>query len=317
MKHFISLLFVAFAAIAAKAEIVETYNAPTQLQAFYIDGQTTLWFVAPTDGGIVWKSDFSYATGLGDMRQIGDGDAWANAGGGGEISTSAAIGAAFTNHAGSLATPAVHLDAATSYRLSYKSAGSRSSANQKLSIELYRNGAPVKTVLEAYELSPSLNYETKEAVFSVDESADDYEVRFVFTASEKNCGASLMTIVLEAPIPEGRGSLLGYNVYRDGNKERFYNATDAVLNQLYYELVDDTALDYSTTYTYALQAVYEGGESPLSNTATITTPDDPLVGISSTVLRSRRSATYSIDGRSTASPRGITIDSKGRKTLAY
>lgn len=281
MKRLYTLAFVAFAAFGTmNAEIVEGYNAPTNFQAYNSDETIIFWFEAPAEGGVVWNSNFSYATGLGDMRSLGDGDGWSNAGGGGEVSTAAVPGVVFSNHASTLATPAVSLTAGQNYEISYRSAGSRSSMNQQLSVVLYRGDAAVATIIEAYELSPSLNYESKSATFSVDESADDYEVRFVFTESEKNCGASLMNIVLTAPVPEGRGALLGYNLYCNDVLAHYYAVDEAVQNQLYKELTaDNSALEYSTTYTYALQAVYEGGESPLSNTASFTTREDPLVGI--------------------------------------
>lgn len=312
-KTLLSLLLAAFA-LCVNAEIIDGYNAPTNFQAYHIDGQTTFWFEAPAEGGVVWASDFSYANGLGELRQLSDGDGWANAGGGAEISTAAFVGVAFTNHAASLATPAVTLSAGTNYELNFRSAGSRSSQNQQLSVVLYRGDKAVKTIVEAYELTPSLNYETKTAAFTAGESADDYEVRFVFTASEKNCGASLMNISLTAPVPEGRGALRGYNLYRNDELARFYEADEAVQNQLYKELTDDTTLEYSTTYTFALQAVYEGGESPLSNVASFTTASNPLDGIRQVVAQPHAER-YDLSGRK-AQRRGIVIEA-GRKVIVH
>lgn len=314
MKRLYTLALMAFAAFGTmNAEIVEGYNAPTNFQAYNTEESVLFWFTAPTEGGVVWASNFSYATGLGDMRSLGDGDAWANAGGGGEVSTAAAPGVPFTNHASTLATPAVSLAAGQNYELTYRSAGSRSSQNQQLSVVLYRGDAAVATLLEAYELAPSLNYENKSATFSVDESADDYEVRFVFTESEKNCGASLMNIVLAAPVPEGRGALLGYNLYCNDALAHYYAAEEAVQNNLYKELTaDNSTLEYSTTYTYALQAVYEGGESPLSNTAGFTTREDPMVGIQR-IETTQKSERYDLMGRRTNAA-GVVIEN-GKKTI--
>lgn len=311
------LFVLALAAVSGiftmNAEVVDGYDTPKNFQAYNLDEHVLFWFEAPAEGGVLWASNFSYATGLGDMKQLGDGDGWANAGGGGEVSTAAVAGTAFTNHASTLATPAVSLAEGQNYELTYRSAGSRSSNNQKLSVVLYRGGNAVTTVVDAYELTPSLNYENKSATFSVKESADDYELRFVFTESEKNCGASLMNIVLTAPIPEGRGALLGYNLYCNDELAHYYSADEAVQNQLYKELkADNSALQYSTTYTYALQAVYEGGESPLSNTASFTTREDPLVGINqveceNVVVR------YDLNGRMTQGA-GLVIEN-GKKII--
>lgn len=314
MKRLYTLALVAFAAFGTmKAEIVEGYNAPTNFQAYNSDENIIFWFNAPADGGVVWASNFSYETGLGDMRSLGDGDGWGNAGGGGEVSTAAVPGVVFSNHASTLATPAVSLAAGQNYEITYRSAGSRSSNNQKLSVVLYRGDAAVATIIEAYELSPSLGYESKAATFGVDESADDYEVRFVFTESAKNCGASLMNIVLTAPVPEGRGALLGYNLYCNDVLAHYYAADEAVQNQLYKELTaDNGALEYSTTYTYALQAVYEGGESPLSNTASFTTGADPLVGIRQ-ILVHPYADRYDLMGRMTQ--RGGIVIEAGRKVV--
>lgn len=282
--------------LTTRAEIVDTYNAPINFQAYYTGENTTFWFTAPAEGGVVWCSDFSYDTGLGDMRQLGDGDAWGNAGSGAEASTSAMIGAAFTNHASTLATPALALTAGADYEVTYKSAGSRKTSNQRLSVVLYRDDEAVANVIDEYELSASLEYEAKAATFSLAESGD-YELRFVFTASEKTCGASLRDIVVTSPIPEGRGNLLGYNLYRNDEKVRYYETDEAVQNQLYLELTDDTPLAYSTTYTFALQAVYEGGESPLSATATFTTGENPLAGVQRMERLNGASECFDLSGR--------------------
>lgn len=314
MKRLYMLAFVAFAAFGTmNAEIVEGYNAPTKFQAYNSDENIIFWFEAPAEGGVVWASNFSYATGLGDMRSLGDGDGWANAGGGGEVSTAAVPGTSFTNHASTLSTPSVRLAAGQNYEIAYRSAGSRSSQNQQLSVALYRGDACVATLIEPYELTPSLNYESKSASFSVDESADDYEVRFVFTESEKNCGASLMNIVLTAPVPEDRGALLGYNLYCNDALAHYYAAEEAVQNQLYMELTaDNSALEYSTTYIYALQAVYEGGESPLSNTASFTTREDPTVGIQHMNMGTF-GVRYDLMGRRTNAS-GVVVEN-GKKTI--
>lgn len=314
MKRLSTLAVLAFAAFGTmNAEVVEGYNAPTKFQAYNSDENIIFWFEAPTEGGVVWASNFSYATGLGDMHALNDGDGWANAGGGGEVSTAAVPGVAFTNHASTLVTPAVSLAASQNYELTYRSAGSRSSNNQKLSVVLYRGDAAVATIVEAYELSASLNYENRSASFSVDESGDDYEVRFVFTESDKNCGASLMNIVLTAPVPEDRGALLGYNLYCNDVLAHYYAAEEAVQNNLYKELTaDNSKLEYATTYTYALQAVYEGGESPLSNTASFTTREDPLVGIRQLDVENTTER-FDIMGRRTN--RGGVVIEKGKKTI--
>lgn len=316
MNRHLTLAIVALSGFGTmNAEIVDGYNAPTNFQAYNLDEHVLFWFEAPAEGGVVWASNFSYATGLGDMRTLGDGDGWSNAGGGGEISTASAPGVAFTNHASTLATPAVSLASGQNYEITYRSAGSRSSNNQTLSVVLYRNDNAVATLIESYELTPSLNYESKSATFTVEESADDYEIRFVFGESEKNCGASLMNIVLTAPIPEGRGSLLGYNLYCNDELARYYSADEAVQNQLYKELTaDNSALDYGTTYVYALQAVYEGGESPISNKASFTTHEDPLLGVQQ-VVNDEDVERFDLTGRHTNGA-GIVIEN-GKKIIKY
>lgn len=315
MKRLYTLAFLLSAAFGTmSAEIVEGFNAPTNFQAYNTDENILFWFTAPAEGGVVWASSFSYASGLGDMRSLGDGDAWGNAGGGGEVSTAAVPGVASSNHASTLASPAVKLTAGLNYELTYRSAGSRSSQNQQLSVVLYRGNDVVATLVEAYELTPSLQYENKSVSFSVDESGDDYEVRFVFGESEKNCGASLMSIVLTAPVPEGRGALLGYNLYCNDALAHYYTADEAVQNNLYKELTGDkSTLDYSTTYIYALQAVYEGGESPLSNTAGFSTREDPTVSILQ-VEATQKSVRYDLMGRCITRRDGIVIEN-GKKTI--
>lgn len=312
MKRLYTLTLLALACFSTlSAEVVDNYNAPTNFQAYRGDNATIFWFTAPVEGGVVWHSSFSYDNGMGDMHQLSDGDAWGNAGSGAELSTSAAIGVPFTNHASTLVTPALTLEAGCSYELSYKSAGSRKTSNQKLTVVLYHGEDAQATLVEEYELSPSLAYDTHTAHFSVAESGD-YEVRFAFTESEKTCGVSLRDIVLTAPIPEGRGALLGYNLYRNDEMVRYYQAAEAQQNQLYLELTDDAPLAYATTYTFALQAVYEGGESPLSATASFTTGEDPLVGVQQVGLQSS-ALRYDLSGRRSAQ-RGLGIENQ-RKTL--
>lgn len=314
MNRLCTLVLAALASLGTiKAEIIEGYSTPKNFQAYNLDEHVLFWFEAPAEGGVVWSSNFSYATGLGDMKQMSDGDTWANAGGGAEISTAAAVGTPFTNHASTLATPAVSLVAGETYELTYRSAGSRSSMNQKMTVVLFRGNTEVTTIVEEYELSPSLNYENKTASFVVKESADDYEVRFVFGESEKNCGASLMNIVLTSAVPAGRGELKGYNLYCNDELAHYYSADEAVQNNLYKELTaDNSSLEYATTYTYALQAVYEGGESPLSNTASFTTREDPLVGISKVGIEPA-AARFDLMGRRTNGT-GVVIE-KGKKVI--
>lgn len=302
-------------ALGAVAAIVEGYNAPTELQAFYTDGAVTLWFKAPANGGVVWRSDFSYENGLCGMQQLGDGDVWTNAGNGQEISTSAAVGAVFTNHASTLALPVLSLTGGANYELSFWSAGSRKTSNQQLQVVLYHDGEALKTVVEAFELAPSLGYEEKTATFSV-EADGEYEVRFEFVASEKTCGASLMNVVLTSPVPEGRGALTGYNLYRNGEQTRTYAVEEAVENQLFMELVDDSSVEYSTEYAYQLQAVYEGGESPLSATATITTSADPMESIGSVVISDKSKMQYDLSGRKADHRSTIKVEN-GRKRLSF
>ena len=57
----------------------------------------------------------------------------------------------------------------------------------------------------------------------------------------------------------GSAGITGYNVYRDGVK-----VNDAPVSGTEYY---DSALEYGNTYSYAVTALYESGESPISNTA--------------------------------------------------
>ena len=61
MKRLCTLALIAFAMCGTmNAEIVETYNAPTNFQAINTGENTIFWFTAPAEGGIVWNSTFSY-----------------------------------------------------------------------------------------------------------------------------------------------------------------------------------------------------------------------------------------------------------------
>lgn len=310
MKRLFLSTIIACAALYSHAEGAPGCNPPTQLQAFYIDGKTTLWFVPAVDGGLVWTSNFSYANGLDGMRQLGDGDAWSNVGGGAEIST-AIYGGTLSNHASSLATPQMSLQSGCDYRISYKSAGSRSSQNQSLTVSLYRGDSRVAVLVEEYELSASLNYEMHNASFAVDEAGEDYEIRFEFSPSEKVCGASLMQITVDAPVPEDRGDITGYNIYRNDEFARFCSLEEVSVNGLYNEIIDETTLEYSTTYTYALTTAYAGGgESAKSNTASFTTPEDPIVAVKSIETDNRSENCYDLLGRRSIGKGIIIKDNK-------
>lgn len=313
MKHLYALAALCCTALTAQAEIHPDYAAPTQVSVEYFDTHAHLYFLAPAMGGPVFAPVFSNATGLDGMTTVGEGDAWYNTGAGGsEISTTSP---SMSGTATALATPTLSLTAATTYTLSFQSCGSRSTGNQSLAVALYRGDALVKTIVEPAELAPSLGWTTTTADVTVDETADDYSVRFIFTpGSGKAGGANLRTIAIAAPVPEGRGALTGYAMWRNEALVATFAADDAVLDRLYYTLTDPEPLaEDASTYTYALQALYEGGESPLSTAAVLTTPD----GITAVTLAPTAAAVrYDIVGRrATTATRGITVAKDGKRIV--
>lgn len=301
MKHFYAFAALCFAALTANAEINPDYSAPTQLSVQYFEGHAHLYFLAPAEGGVIYAPEFSYEKGLDGVQQLGDGDAWGNAGNGSEISTGYAVGS-MTTHAATLQTAALSLEAGVNYALNFQAAGSRSSNNQQISVSLYRGETLVKEIIAPVELAPSLGYAPLSASFSVEEAAEDYTLRFAFEASTKTCSASLKQIVLESPIPEGRGALTGYALWRNGEQVATYAVSEVEQDRLYLTVTDAAELDEATTYTYALQALYEGGESPLTAAVTVETPD----AISAVTLTATPAA-YDLFGRRTAAPHGLQI----------
>lgn len=302
MKHLYTFAMMLMAALTANAEINPDYSAPTQLTVEYFEGHAHLYFIAPAEGGVVYAPEFSYDKGLDTMSQLGDGDTWNNGGNGQEITT-AIFGGTMTGHAATLKTADFALNAGENYTLNFQAAGSRKSANQLLSVSLFRGETAVKEIVAPAELSASLMYVPMTGSFTVDESAEDYSLRFIFEASEKACGVNLKQIVLESPVPEGRGKLTGYAIWRDGVQVATFTVEEAVQDRLYLTLTDNDTLEPETTYEYALQALYEGGESPLTEAVTVDVPLPTAIGA---VTLTTAAPAYDLNGRHTTT-RGIQI----------
>lgn len=313
MKKLYSLLILALAAstVTLKAAINEAYNAPKLVDVQSVNRQAYLMFTAPVMGGTVWESNISNASPMGGLTVVSGSTSFYNGGANGcELNESPSM------ESYTLATPEVSLEAGTTYHLGLRTAGSRSSNNKTLAVVVSRGGKVVKTIIEAYELSPSLMYENHDANFTVDESGADYTIQFVVTAGAKTAGAGLMNIQLSAAEPEGRGALTGYNIWRDGEMVHTFLPTEAEQGALFLTYTHAVTLEWSTSYSFALQAVYEGGESPLTEAKTLTTPNDPLAGVEAIATdATTNGARYDLQGRPAHhTTRGISI-SRHQKTL--
>lgn len=265
----ILLLIASIATLGAQAEIHQDYNAPTLVEAFLLEGKATIWFTEPHMGGTLWESHISSTDGLGGLTIAEGNPDLRNGGNGGSELYEFASTAAY-----SLATPELTLKAGTTYAISYYSAGTRASSNKTIALQLMRGTTAVSTIEQAYELTPSLSWQQHEATFTVPEDAADYTIRFaVACPNAKSAGIYLKTIVVSQPAPEGQGAFLGYTLYNDGEPVAQFTNEEAPFDRLYRSYTLPTRLKPSTTYTFALQARYEGGESPLTTTKEFTTPE--------------------------------------------
>lgn len=307
------LLLISFLACGAaqyvSAEIHENYNAPelTYFDIIEEEGvlKATIILKAPSMGGELWKSNISFENPSGGMT-VTEGSASLQAGGNGSEMSSGVSTSSFK-----LSTPAVSLTKGKTYQFTYKSAGSRGSSNKHMSVLLQRAGQTVQTLKADYELSASLMYELQTISFSVEESGDYAIVFDVTNPSGKSSAISCRDFVLTEPAPEGQGALLGYNFYLNGEQKEFFTSAD-VQNNIYYSTSE---LAYSTAYTVAIQAVYEGGESPLSNSMSKTSKKDltAIQSLSTSVATSVRA--FTLQGTAaTNNTRGIVVR-QGQKFL--
>lgn len=274
MKKLYSLLLgLALCALPTQmmAEIHTEFSAPTLSDVQIIDMQAYLMFQEPTVGGSVWESTISNDNPMGGLSLMDAGATSFYNGGmnGAELNEKPSM-ASFR-----LTTPALTLKAGTTYTIDYRSAGTRSSNNKQLAVLLVRGGSVIANIEDGYELTPSLTFANRHASFSVEEDGDDYSVVFMVTASAKTAGVSFMNIVIAAPAPEGQGALTGYNIIRNGEKVHTFLPSDVEKGAAFSTYTHAETLAYSTSYAFQLQAVYEGGESPLSQVVTCVTKADP------------------------------------------
>lgn len=310
MKHLYALAaMLLLGAAPAAAEINPDYAAPTHVEAIYLDGKAHIYFLAPADGGVVYASAFSAENGLDGFTAVEQGsDAWYNTGAGGsELSTTAP---GMAGHAKSLVSPTFSLDAATAYTASYSACGSRTTNNQKLTVSLWQGEDLVATLCSEEELAPSLNWQRTAAPFQVETAGEGYYLRFDFANNGKACGANLKDVVVESPIPEGRGDLIGYALWCNDACVATYTLDAVAEDRMYLTVTDPTDLELDTTYSYALQALYEGGESPLSALSVIQTPN----GIRHIEAAAAPAKAYDLSGRPATDASPLLIQ-HGRKAI--
>lgn len=314
MKHFYTLAAtLLLAAAPAAAEINPDFAAPTHVEAMYLDGKAHIYFTAPADGGVVYASNFNSENGLDGFTANGDGDSWYNTGNNGsELSTTQP---GMAGSAQSLLSPTFALEAGTAYSVSFAACGSRTTNNQKLTVSLWNGEELVAPLYAETELSPSLTWKSESAAFTVETTAEGYYLRFDFANNGKACGANLKDVVVEAPIPEGRGNLTGYALWRNDALAATYTLDEVAEDRMFLTVTDPAELDYDTTYSYALQALYEGGESPLSAPSAFQTPS----GIAGITAAPAATTAYDLLGRpvttaTTTATTAVTI-AAGRKVL--
>lgn len=266
MKKIFLIITAALALTAQAQEIHNDYAAPQLADVQKSEGQILFMFNAPVSGVTVWESSISNTNPMGGLTLSEGSTSFSNAGMGGiELTESAPTTATF-----SLDTESAEYTAGVNYQVVYFSAGSRSSNNKTLSLVLVKDGQSVKTIEESYELTPSLSYAEHKVAFTVEESGQ-YTVRFAFVGSAKSSMVSLKNIAITSPVPEGQGAFLGYNIIRDNEKVGYFTPEETEQGAVYLTYKHTEELAPATTYTYALQAVYEGGLSPLSATVDYTT----------------------------------------------
>ncbi|MCQ2266354.1 MAG: fibronectin type III domain-containing protein [Bacteroidaceae bacterium] len=284
MKNLISLLFCLLTmVVSAQAEIHTDYSEPTLDEVQIINMKPTLMFSAPKSGATVWDANISHPdvmapTSTGTLELSEGAPTFYNGGMNGRELNEQPSTQSYT-----LSSPAVSLKAGYTYSLLYTCAGSRKNTNKQLSVVLYRGQTPVCTIEQPYELQPmtsDFSWHDHTVGFSVEETGDDYKL--VFNVEHLNAqipaGLMLRCVSLCEAVPEGRGELTGYNLYLNNELAHSFDLSAVQQGPALCTYEADVTLDYSTEYSFALQAVYEGGESPLSNAVTKTTGADPNGG---------------------------------------
>lgn len=311
MKYLNSLLtLLALSTLSLQAEIHEDYNAPKLIDVNVVNLQANFGFTAPYLGGTVWEANISNDNPMGGLSLTEGSTSFYNGGLNGRELNEQPSANSFV-----LSTPQMTLVSGATYQLNYQSAGSRTSNNKTLAVRLSRAGQIVSTLQEAYELTPSLTYASQSVTFSVPENGEDYTLEFVVTVGSKTAGVGLMNISVSSPQPEGQGQLLGYNIWRNGESVHQFLTNETEEGAAYTTYIHTDSLSYSTEYTFQLQAVYEGGESPLSNSVTLTTREDPLTGIHAISTGIHATETYDLQGRRTKEHKSGLLLQNRKKTL--
>lgn len=310
------LLLFAIAAIAANstyAEIHENYEAPLLGDVQTIDMQPYFMFKAPSLGGTIWASSISNDNPMGGLNLMSGNVTFYNGGMNGmQLCETPSL------NTFALGTPILKLEAGKLFHITYKDAGTRSSQNKSITVNLVRVSTKTATSINSYELQPctsATNYAMYEHdyLLCAPETADDYYIEFYVSSNGKSAGVFLQEISITEDAPEGRGDLKGYNIFIDGAQQHYFEANEATEGAVYLTYLYTNKVNYDTAYDFALQAVYEGGESPLSNvvTKTIASP----TGIMSTTTNASAHQYFNLSGqRTNANAKGIMLQS-GKKVV--
>lgn len=301
------------AANSTYAEIHENYGAPLLGDVQTIDMQPYFMFNAPSLGGTIWASSISNDNPMGGLNLMSGNSAFYN---GGMNGMQLCENPSLNNFA--LGTPTLKLEAGKLFHIIYKDAGTRSSQNKSITVNLARVSTKTASSIDSYELQPctsATNYAMYEHdyLLCAPETADDYYIEFYVSSSGKSAGVFLQEISITEDAPEDRGDLKGYNIYYGTEKQHYFPANEAIEGAVYLTYLYNTKINYDTPYDFALQAVYEGGESPLSNvvTKTIASP----TGIINVNGRKCDNLYFDLSGlRTNATSKGIMLQA-GKKVI--
>lgn len=313
MKKLLLLAIAAMAANSTYAEIHENYAAPLLGDVQITDLQPYFMFKAPPLGGTIWASNISNENPMGGLNLMSGNVTFYNGGMNGmQLCEKPSL------NTFALGTPILKLEAGKLFHITYKDAGTRSSQNKSITLNLVRVSTKTATSIDSYELQPctdATNYAMYEHdyLLCAPETADDYYIEFYATSNGKSAGVFLQEVAITEDAPEGRGDLKGYNIYYGTEKQHYFPANEAEEGAVYLTYTYTEKVNYDTPYDFALQAVYEGGESPLSNvvTKTYTTP----TGIISTTTNASAHQYFNLSGlRTSANAKGIMLQS-GKKVV--
>lgn len=306
MKKLLLSLCAIFCAGSMSAEIHENYEAPILGDVQTIDLQPYFMFKAPSLGGTIWASNISNENPMGGLNLMSGNVTFYNGGMNGmQLCEKPSL------NTFALGTPILKLEAGKLFHITYKDAGTRSSQNKTITVNLVRVSTKTATSIDSYELQPctdATNYAMYEHdyLLCAPETADDYYIEFYATSNGKSAGVFLQEVAITEDAPEGRGDLKGYNIFIDGAQQHYFEANEATEGAVYLTYLYTNKVNYDTPYDFALQAVYEGGESPLSNvvTKTIASPTD----IMSTTTNASAHQYFNLSGlRTSATSKGISI----------